>query len=87
MGKSVDSFKEFGLLMDWELVDRIGEGIYGEVFIVRNKILGEIVVVKVIDFIYEKIEEVFLELDILLKYFIYLNIVEFYGVFMNVDMK
>lgn len=87
MGKWVDSLKGFGLLIDWELVESIGEGIYGEVYKVKNKMIGEIIVVKVIDFIYEKIEDVLLELEILMKYFIYLNIVGFYGVFINVDIK
>ena len=58
MGKSADSLKELGPPTDWELVDRIGEGTYGEVFTARNKISGEIAAAKVIDSIHEKIEEV-----------------------------
>lgn len=87
MGKSADSLKELGPPTDWELVDRIGEGTYGEVFTARNKISGEIAAAKVIDSIHEKIEEVLPELDILSKYSTHSNIAEFHGAFMNVDTK
>ena len=87
MGKSADSLKELGPPTDWELVDRIGEGTYGEVFTARNKISGEIAAAKVIDSIHEKIEEVLPELDILTKYSTHPNIAEFHGAFMNVDTK
>lgn len=87
MGKSADSLKELGPPTDWELVDRIGEGTYGEVFTARNKISGKIAAAKVIDSIHEKIEEVLPELDILSKYSTHSNIAEFHGAFMNVDTK
>ncbi|PFX28944.1 Myosin-IIIa [Stylophora pistillata] len=87
MGKSTDSLKELGPPTEWELVERIGEGTYGEVFNARNKISGEIAAAKVIDSIHEKIEEVLPELEILSKYSTHPNIAGFHGAFMNVDTK
>ncbi|XP_044183508.1 myosin-IIIb-like isoform X2 [Acropora millepora] len=87
MGKTADSLKELGAPDNWELVESIGEGTYGEVYKARNKITGEIAAAKVIDSIHEKIEEVLPELDILKKYASHPNIANFYGAFINVDTK
>ena len=87
MGKRADSLKGLGPPSDWELVESIGEGTYGEVYKARNKITGEIAAAKVIDSIHEKIEEVLPELDILTKYSTHPNIAGFHGAFINVDTK
>ena len=87
MGKKADSLKELGAPDEWELVESIGEGTYGEVYKARNRITGEIAAAKVIDSIHEKIEEVLPELDILKKYSTHPNIAGFHGAFINVDTK
>ncbi|XP_078345595.1 myosin-IIIb-like isoform X2 [Oculina patagonica] len=87
MGKRADSLKGLGPPSDWELVESIGEGTYGEVYKARNKITGEIAAAKVIDSIHEKIEEVLPELEILTKYSTHPNIAGFHGAFINVDTK
>lgn len=87
MGKKADSLKELSAPDEWELVESIGEGTYGEVYKARNKITGEIAAAKVIDSIHEKIEEVLPELDILKKYSTHPNVAGFHGAFINVDTK
>ena len=87
MGKKADSLKELTAPDEWELVESIGEGTYGEVYKARNKITREIAAAKVIDSIHEKIEEVLPELDILKKYSTHPNIAGFHGAFINVDTK
>lgn len=87
MGKKADCLKGLRPPDDWELVESIGEGTYGEVYKTKNKVTGEIAAAKVIDSIHEKIEEVLPELDIFKKYATHPNIADFYGAFINVDAK
>lgn len=87
MGKKADSLKELSAPDDWELVESIGEGTYGEVYTAKNRITGDIAAAKVIDSIHEKIEEVLPELEILKKYSTHPNIAGFHGAFINVDTK
>lgn len=87
MGKRADSLKGLGPPTDWELVESIGEGTYGEVYKAKNKTTGEITAAKVIDSIHEKIEDVLPELEILTKYSTHPNIAGFHGAFINVDTK
>lgn len=87
MGKKADSLKELSAPDDWELVESIGEGTYGEVYKAKNRITGDIAAAKVIDSIHEKIEEVLPELEILKKYSTHPNIAGFHGAFINVDTK
>lgn len=87
MGKKADSLKELRAPDDWELVESIGEGTYGEVYKAKNRITGDIAAAKVIDSIHEKIEEVLPELEILKKYSTHPNIAGFHGAFINVDTK
>ena len=87
MGKRADSLKGLGPPTDWELVESIGEGTYGEVYKAKNKTTGEVTAAKVIDSIHEKIEDVLPELEILTKYSTHPNIAGFHGAFINVDTK
>lgn len=87
MGKKVDSLKELGPPDEWQLVESIGEGTYGEVHKARNVRTEEIAAAKVIDSIHEKIEDVLPELEILRKFSDHPSIASFYGAFIKKDPK
>ncbi|XP_032241097.1 myosin-IIIb isoform X3 [Nematostella vectensis] len=85
MGKGAESLRSLDPPVDWQLVESIGEGTYGEVYKVRNVKTGEIAAAKVIDSILEKIEEVLPELEILKKFSDHPNIAGFHGAFIQRD--
>ena len=87
VGKRADSLRELGPPDDWQLVESIGEGTYGEVYKARNVVTKEIAAAKVIDSIHEKIEEVLPELEILKKFSSHPNIAGFYGAFIKKNTK
>lgn len=87
MGKRAEGLKDLSSPDEWEIVESIGEGTYGEVFKVRNTKTDQIAAAKVIDSILEKVEEVLPELDILKKYSDHPNVAGFYGAYIKRDTK
>jgi len=62
---------------DWQLIEIIGRGTYGEVFKSKNKIDGTTVAIKVTDINQSKTEEMKTELAVLEKFSSHKNIVRF----------
>ena len=62
---------------DWQLVEIIGRGTYGEVFKSKNKVDGRTVAIKVTDINQSKTEEMKTELAVLEKFSNHRNIVKF----------
>lgn len=87
MGKRAEGLKDLGSPEEWETIESIGEGTYGEVFKVRNTKTDEIAAAKVIDSILEKIDEVLPELEILKKYSDHPNVAGFHGAYIKRDSK
>lgn len=87
MGKRAEGLKDLRSPDEWQIVESIGEGTYGEVFKVRNTSSDQVAAAKVIDSILEKIEEVLPELDILKKYSEHPNVAGFFGAYIKRDSK
>ncbi|KAK3752377.1 hypothetical protein QZH41_000384 [Actinostola sp. cb2023] len=87
MGKRVEGLKDLGSPDEWQVVESIGEGTYGEVFKVRNIKTDQLAAAKVIDSILEKIDEVLPELEILKKYSDHPNVAGFFGAYIKRDTK
>lgn len=68
---------------DWELLESIGEGTYGEVFKARNLKTGQYAAVKVMESINEVIEEIEEEYMILRDLSNHPNLPKFHGIFMK----
>jgi myosin-3 len=66
---------------EWELLESIGEGTYGEVFKVRHKKSGELAAAKVMESINEVIEEIEEEYRILKELSSHPNLPKFHGIF------
>ena len=62
---------------EWELMELIGKGTYGEVFKGRNKTTDSIVAIKVTDFNQNKNEEMKTELSVLEKFSSHENVIKF----------
>lgn len=67
----------------WELLESIGEGTYGEVFKARNMQTGQYAAVKVMESINEVIEEIEEEYLILRDLSNHPNLPKFFGIFMK----
>lgn len=67
----------------WELIESIGEGTYGEVFKARNKQNGHLAAVKVMESINEVVEEIEEEYLILRDLSNHPNLPKFFGIFMK----
>ena len=70
---------------EWELIEIIGEGTYGEVYKGRNCKTGETAAVKIMDAILDKEEDIKSELNIFEKFWKHPNVVMFYGAFLKRD--
>lgn len=87
MGKRADSLEGYESPLEWELVESIGEGTYGEVYKVRNIHSGEMAAAKVIDSVHEKVDEILPEIEVLKKHSSHPNIAGFYGAFIKKDPR
>lgn len=77
-GKRVSTYSEIAN-SEWELIELIGKGTYGEVYRGRNKKSNSIVAIKVTDFNRNKNEEMKTELAVLENFSSHENIVKFIG--------
>lgn len=68
---------------EWELLESIGEGTYGEVFKARNLSSGQNAAVKVMESYNELVEEIEEEYKILKDLSRHSNLPDFYGIFLK----
>ena len=72
---------------EWELLEVIGGGNYGEVFKGRNCKNGEIAAVKIMDAVLDKEEDIRSELNVFQSHSSHPNIVKFFGAFVKRDKR
>lgn len=72
---------------NWELLQVIGGGNYGEVFKGRNCKNGEIAAVKIMDAVLDKEEDIRSELNVFQNHCSHPNIVKFFGAFVKRDKR
>ncbi len=72
---------------EWELLESIGEGTYGEVFKARNLKTGQLGAVKVMESYNELIEEIEEEYMILRDLSYHSNLPEFYGIYLKDNLN
>ncbi len=70
---------------EWELLESIGEGTYGEVFKARNLKTGKLAAVKIMESYNELIEEIEEEYMILRDLSYHSNLPEFYGIYLKTN--
>lgn len=73
--------KHFKAPVDWQLLEKVGDGSFGAVFKLKNVKSGHLAAVKVIGLHERAIEDVLPEVDILKKLSNQPNIVQFIGAF------
>lgn len=77
-----NTLKQFKSPVDWQILEKIGDGSFGTVYKLRNLKLGHLAAVKVIGALHERtIQDVLLEVDILKRLSNQPNIVQFIGAF------
>ncbi|KAK2170162.1 hypothetical protein LSH36_4g17098 [Paralvinella palmiformis] len=69
----------------WELVDKIGEGTYGEVHSAKNKHTGHVVAIKILETLHEVVEEIEEEYQVLRDLSNHPNLPLFYGLYLKQD--
>ena len=77
-----NKLKHFKAPVDWQLLEKVGDGSFGAVYKLKNLKSGHLVAVKVIGGLHERtIEDVLHEVDILKKLSNQPNVVQFIGAF------
>lgn len=68
--------------VDWQLLEKIGDGTFGSVYKLKSNRSGQLAAVKVVDNINEKQhDDILSELEILKKFSNHANIVQFLGAY------